>query len=285
VLQTAETICPEQTLYTAPRGDGSTTNKSELKHSDLMPGFSRDRKKPPYVKEKSSVGVACCRIKDGKPEILLICKRYTYAYDSFVHGRYSSGKHSELIILFNGMTADEKLDIMSLNFKQIWYRVWLNSAQKMSNYMVAKNKFESTFCMDGGAKLKRLIGKSNINASRVWEVPKGRRKNKSEADIHAAIREFYEETGVAKKHYSLFPNQTKSYSYISDGTRYTNTYYLAYTRLMFSARIDFNHSSQLDEISDIKWMDIDAIRHVDISGRIESLVKPVFKYVKKQIKK
>lgn len=235
-----------------------------------------------YTKDKISYGVACCRLNGDKPEILLICKRYTYAYNLFVHGKYNSGNANEIISLFNGMTVDEKLDILSLNFAQIWYRIWLNSVTKTQNYFMAKNKFESTFAVDAGEKLKKLIAKSHTNADRIWEIPKGRKKYKTESDIHTAVREFYEETGVPKKSYKLF-NATRTYSYIDDNVRYTNIYYIAFTKHVALPRVNFDMQDQVDEISDIRWMDIEAIRFVDPSKRLENFVKPVFNYIKKNI--
>jgi hypothetical protein len=190
-------------------------------------------------KDRISLGIACCRFNGNKPEILLVRKRYTYSFNIFGHGKYNSGSNAELINLFNGMTVDEKLDILSLNFKQIWYRLWLHGGSTNANYLVSRNKFESTFVIDGGARLKKLISKSSNVISPVWEIPKGRKKNKQEPDIHCAIREFYEETGIPKKNYKIFPWATRTQSYVDSGVRYTSTYYLAYTKHNIEPRVDF----------------------------------------------
>ena len=234
-------------------------------------------------RDKISLGVACCRFNGKVPEILLVCKRYTYAYNLFTHGKYNSGNNAELITLFNGMTVEEKIDIKSLNFVQIWYRIWLDNTSRSANYFLAKNKFESTFVIDGGVRLKKLLAKST-HANKIWEIPKGRKSNKTEPDIHCAIREFYEETGILKKNYKLFPSAKKVYSYVDDGTRYTNIYYLAFTKYNIEPRIDFGMQDQLDEICDIRWMDISAVRFIDDTGRLEKFIKPIFNFMKKHAK-
>lgn len=233
-------------------------------------------------KVKHSNGIACCRINKGRPEILLICKRYTYAYNLFVHAKYNSNSAAALIDLFNGMTVDEKLDILSLNFTQIWYRVWLNSAVS-SNYYMAKNKFESTFLPDNGVRLRKLIAKSQ-SAAKIWEIPKGRKKNKNEPEINCAIREFTEETGISKKSYKLYPLAYRTYSYIDAGVRYTNTYYFAFTKYNIEPRINFGLQDQIDEICDIKWMSIEEVRFVDTTGRLEKFIRPIFSFIKKYAK-
>jgi 8-oxo-dGTP pyrophosphatase MutT (NUDIX family) len=196
-----------------------------------------------------------------------------------VHAKYNSDNNQALIELFNGMTVDEKLNILSLNFAQIWYRVWLNTPRN-ATYYVAKNKFETTFMPDDGAKLRKLINKSS-NSKLIWEIPKGRKRNKTEPDIQCAIREFTEETGVAKKNYKIFPSSRHTYSYIDAGTRYTNTYFVGLTRSDIEPRINFGLQDQIDEIGDIRWMSIEEIRFIDETGRLETFIKPIFKNVKK----
>ncbi len=245
---------------------------------DSKGGNHRTYKPPRFYREKISMGVACCRFNGTRPEILLVCKRYTYSYVKFVHGHYNSNNNAVLIALFNGMTIDEKHDLLSLNFAQIWYRIWLDNICRNTSYFVAKNKFESTFVIDGGARLRKLIS-SSTHSDKVWEIPKGHKKNKIEPDIHCAIREFYEETNVPKKKYKLLP-ASKTYSYIDDDVKYTYTYYIAIAEHMFEPRIDFSREDQINEISDIRWMDIDDIRWLRDS-RLENFIKPIFNYVKK----
>lgn len=243
--------------------------------------FNEKTKYKNNIKDKISLGVACCRINNNKPEILLVCKRYTYAYHTFTHGKYNSSSNNELIKLFNGMTLEEKIDILSLNFIQIWYRIWLNSKHCRDVYFPAKNKYESTFAIDGGVRLRNLINLST-NSRKIWEIPKGRKKSKVESEIHCAIREFEEETNVLKKSYKIYPTATRKHSFIDVGVRYTSTYYIAMAKCNIIPKINFGTQDQLDEISDIRWMDIESIRHVDDMCRLEKLIIPIFRFVKKQ---
>jgi 8-oxo-dGTP pyrophosphatase MutT (NUDIX family) len=116
----------------------------------------------------------------------------------------------------------------------------------------------------------------------VWEIPKGHKKNKNEPDIHCAVREFYEETRIPKKKYKIFPN-TRTYSYIDDNIRYTNIYYIAYTKYNFDPYIRFNCQDQIDEICDIRWMNMENVRRVDEYHRLETFIRPIFNFVKNHI--
>jgi 8-oxo-dGTP pyrophosphatase MutT (NUDIX family) len=234
------------------------------------------------IKERGAQGIACCRYNSlsRSYEILLICKRFTYSFNAFLHGKYNSGNDAELIQLFSSMTLEEKLDILSLNFAQMWYRVWLHNMQRTTSYFFAKNKYENAFVADGGGRLRKLISKST-HADKIWEIPKGRKKNKAESNIQCAVREFHEETGIPKKGYKLFPWAKSTHTYLDSGVRYSNTYYLAFTRCRIEPTINFNLQEQVGEVSDVRWMNINEIRQVDKLGRLEKVIRPIFNFIKK----
>ncbi len=210
----------------------------------------------------------------------MVCKRYTYAYNTFIHGIYDAGDNNSLRLLFNSMTTDEKHDILSLNFNQMWYRVWLHMPPNC-NYYQSRTRFETVFMRDNGVRLRKLISGSS-NGRRVWEIPKGRKKNPKEPDIVCACREFQEETGIKKQYYKVFPDAKCRYSFSDDGVNYVNNYYVAITRIQGEVRVNFDIQDQIDEVGDIRWMTIEDIRIVSTSARLEAFVRRIFNFVKKQ---
>lgn len=230
--------------------------------------------------EKISVGIACCRtIKDTSAnniiQLLCVQKRYTYAYCDFIKSIY---KKSDLKRLLNNMTIEEKIDICSLNFDKIWYRIWLDSP-KIPQYFQAKATFESTYLADSGVKLLKLIEKST-SVKLIWEIPKGRKK-RGETDINGAVREFEEETGVGKSAYKIYPYARYKYQFTSDETIYRIQYYIAQAIKTITPTISFSHKEQIKEISDIKWMDIREIRYIDDENhRLTTAAEAIFKYIK-----
>ena len=235
------------------------------------------------IKTRASFGVACCRVRDGRPEIILICKRYTYAFNDFVHGAYASSSDAEILALLGRMTIDEKYDILSLNFSQIWYRVWLSAHKRTAFYFTAKNKYESAFVHDGGARIRRLAARSG-HSDRIWEIPKGRRHGRYEHPLQCALREFEEETGVSKKKYRLIPGATRVVSHVDENIKYTSTYYIGWARGDVGINIDRGLIGGANEIFDTRWADIEAIRRLDPSGRLARIVRPIFHTVKKYLR-
>ena len=201
-------------------------------------------------KYKTSYGIALCRFnkeKNFQSEILMIKKRYTYHFFSFVFGQYKKYNNKQLQYLFNNMTFGEKIDILSMKFSNMWYRLWLCDPEKNYNintiytnkyddqqqhqnlkcYFRKKSKFETIFLRDGGKRLKRLIN-SSTNAVTPWEIPKGGMCN-DELDLECAKREFEEETGINSNKYTILWNiKPIIVSHKDDNVIYRSVYYLAY---------------------------------------------------------
>jgi 8-oxo-dGTP pyrophosphatase MutT (NUDIX family) len=128
--------------------------------------------------------------------------------------------------LLDRMTTEELLDVWSLSFEQMWYRVWL-SYERQELYAKKRARFHATFMQDGGAGLRRAVLRARGAGALLWEVPKGRRLNPREPDLLCAVRELYEETGVRKGEYRLIPGAKRRVAYVSGGVRYVCVYYLA----------------------------------------------------------
>lgn len=211
----------------------------------------------------------------------MIKKRYTYAFSAFVHGVYEWNNDKSVLALLNAMTPDEKIVIRTLNYASIWAHIWLmQPSYDSQKYRHLKSKFDNAFINNNnGVRLLDLIARS-MNGTRVWEIPKGRQR-KQEPEIHCAVREFYEETGVEKNGYYIYPNATRTNTFVDDGVQYVQKYFIAYSDKIVQPRVNLGSHAQIEEVADIRWMSIDDIRFVDPTGRLESLVTPIFNYVKK----
>lgn len=244
------------------------------------------------ISVKKSYGIILCKINSitNRPETLLVHKRYTYAYSIFVHGKYSrpniwpKTSMSFVINLLNQMTLEELLDIWSLDFKQMWYRIWLNNCNN-ELYRRKCNKYYMSFIKhDNGELLRRTIQQIRNYNTLNWEVPKGRPIDSQETNIMCAIREIKEETGLCKNDYTILPNVKRYVNYVSLGTRYICTYYIAIINpsIKYYNNSILKNINNVSEVSETKWFDIDKIRLIDdYKKHLESLVGPAFKLVKK----
>jgi 8-oxo-dGTP pyrophosphatase MutT (NUDIX family) len=266
---------------------------------------------------KTSIGIILCRKNATtlRPEALLVHKRYTYAFAEFVHGRYSrkaagaagaAGATSgpgppaapaalagaaalsgpvPVSELLDNMSREELLDVYSLNFNQMWYRIWLTHNNR-DLFQKKQTRFQSAFMRDGGAELRQLCLAARGVGSPLWEVPKGRRQGSREPDIACAVRELQEETGVCKSEFRLIPGALRRTSYVSAGIRYIGIYYVAHC-LPTSSRLaaaEYSNSLRdlpnLAEVGEVRWHDIERIRLIDSTPpRLVPLLKPVFSII------
>lgn len=226
--------------------------------------------------EKISYGIACWRKSGARQSLLVVKKRITYSFNQFIHMQFDIYNDMKIIELLCGMTVEEKLDIMSLNFAQIWYRVW-GSTLPTFKYCRGKELFERAFLIDDGARLRCLIKKAT-HADTLWEIPKGRMERGDASPVFCAMREFHEETGIDKSQYTILPTNPIKFSYIDNKIRYTFIYYIAIAKPHVRAKIVIDTKT---EISDAKWASIDEIRALNMDLRLAYIATQVFKRCKR----
>lgn len=245
---------------------------------------------------KVSIGIVMCRINQTtrRPEAMMVHKRYTYEFNEFVHGRYSRHHLRTVTSLLDRMTIEELLDVWSLNFDQIWYRIWL-TAEKKELYAKKSAKFHSSFIRDDGGKLLReLIRQTRGGGELLWEPPGGKHATPKESDIMCGIREMYEEARIEKRDYRILPGVRRRMSFTHMGVHYVKIYYAAIanprlarqelTALHILGAQAAGDLEQMGEVSEAKWMDIIGIRAIDgPSKRLEGLIAPLFRVVRSAI--
>lgn len=261
--------------------------------------------------QKSSYGIALCRYnkaKNNRVEVLMIKKRYSYYFFNFVFGRYKPNDTKYLRYLFNNMSFSEKIDILGMQFENMWYRIWLSNpskhydisdlyeaekkqaisnAEKYRLFFQKKNKFEKNFVNDGGKRLKELIYNSS-DAEIIWEIPKGG-KNGNETNLDCAIREFLEETSIANNKYKILYDVDPVIETINDSdVVYQHYYYLAKIRdsvTDIKPKIVFTNFSQISEVEQIKWISKEEIEFLNLSKQESLKLKNTYSEVSQKFKK
>jgi 8-oxo-dGTP pyrophosphatase MutT (NUDIX family) len=214
------------------------------------------------------------------------------------------------------MTYEEKIDIISLRFDLLWYRIWLEFPEvkqdeillhsnqsldinrllevrkgkskkcitQMDSYVRRKSKFEASFCSDGGKYLLHLIN-NTANGSTLWEIPKGH-GNKKEPPLDVAIRECKEETGLSLSKYDIMYDMNSIIdSYMSSGIRYRNEYFIAYSTCLESPKNVFAiDRDSVREVEEIRWVSLPEVKYLDKMGHLTKLVKQIFLNIKYKYK-
>lgn len=204
-----------------------------------------------------SFGVVIARHRRGRGgsrggvEVLLVKRRYTYAFFDFVLGRYrrdtfyrdSTARQLEAVArqleavarLLGRMTVQELSLIDTADFDRMWSHAFVSEDPKRRSpqYFRALKKFVS-LTADGPANLRLLVARavaamssSSRTPDPLWELPKGR-PNSFESPVLCAIRETEEEALVPKSCYRLMgsPLLRIRDAYKSNGMAFAATYYI-----------------------------------------------------------
>lgn len=189
-----------------------------------------------------------------KIKFLMIQRKDTIGYIDFVRGKYSDNedeKYKLIQVLLNEMTVEEKNNLLTQSFDDIWSVLWLSHDSKpyKNEYELAKKKYSEL-------DIPYLVKNSENNyLHSEFGFAKGRR-NMKESNIGCAEREFYEETGYNKTNYDFI----KNYPMIEEefvgtnGVTYRHIYYLVKMKnLTRPPCVDLNNKIQSGEVRNIGW--------------------------------
>lgn len=215
----------------------------------------------------TSLGIIAYRkLSNCDIQFLMIRRKDTLGFMDFMRGKYSIYNKHYLLNLLNEMTIEEKENLLTKTFEQLWGQLWGSQVLSSQYKIEEKESFEKFSILSSGVlvgtteiyTLASLIGESN-NVSQwkeaEWGFPKGRR-NLNEVDIDCAKREFTEETGYSK--YCLKPIlNLLPFEEIFMGSNY-KSYKHKYFLMGFEDNQKY-HSSKYDqtEVSKIEWKTYD----------------------------
>lgn len=221
-----------------------------------------------------SYGIICYRLVYNKsingisPEYLMVQRKDSLSYVEFIRGKYNIKAKSYIMDMFALMTEDERNGIKQSNFNELWQTLWCKNLSDdnksfSKEYKEAYDKFnmlKNGYYIKNGDDvtffstdyiLENTTSKFNETE---WGFPKGRR-NINECDIHCAIREFKEETGLPAKsiYISTFIKPLEEVFSGSNNVRYKHVYYVAKMLDNNKIALDPSNKQQCKEIRNIQW--------------------------------
>jgi 8-oxo-dGTP pyrophosphatase MutT (NUDIX family) len=221
-----------------------------------------------------SYGIICYRlvynsdVNGISPEYLMVQRKDSLSYVEFIRGKYNIKAKIYIMDMFSMMTEEERQGIKNNTFERLWQTLWCKNLsddnksfskeykdacdkfKMLKNGYYIKNKDEMTF-FSIDYIIENTTSKFNETE---WGFPKGRR-NINECDIHCAIREFKEETGIPSKsiYISHFIKPLEEVFSGSNNVRYKHVYYVA--KMMDNSKVSLDpmNKQQIKEIRNIKW--------------------------------
>ena len=225
-----------------------------------------------------SYGLAC--IYDNK--ICMVKRRYSFKFGELM--RFSKMTPD----MFNHMPLCEKIILLTLDF-DLCERLYNPPFNPSTNdYIRRKDKFNNKILYDNGKKLISYINNSTYHPSEIWEIPKGRLKNKSfETDFECAVREFCEETNIHRENIRVIPDVKFAYSFTEDKVNYEYIYYLSYyINNRPPSGVMFFNKSQINEVIDMQWFSAEEIHVlsnpvINCNAELSNFVKKILNISKK----
>lgn len=212
-----------------------------------------------------------------KIKFLMIQRKDTMGYIDLIRGKYTEDNKKELIpIYIDEMTLEEKNNLLTMTFEEIWYNLWCNHNSRLykNEFVYAKSKYA---LLD----IPGLITASNTSYTfQEFSFPKGRR-NMHELNRDCAEREFYEETRYTNYSYEFiknYPTITEEFMG-TNNVQYRHVYYLVKMKDNIpKPNVDKTNILQIGEVRNIGWFTysecISLIRPYDTEKK--NIIKQVY---------
>lgn len=211
----------------------------------------------------TSIGIICFYEENKEIKYLMIRRKHTMSYISFIRGIYNIKDIDYIRKLLNHMTNKEKNKLLVNTFEELWCDLWATKNYVIRNFPKIRNKFNhvksGVYINNSYHKLQELVNESeNKWEEQEWEFPKGKKKN-NETNLMCAKREFHEETDILEDAYDILNIKPLKEIFTGlNGLRYKYIYYVAKIKIGVKIpELSVLNKHQKMEISDIKWKTFD----------------------------
>jgi 8-oxo-dGTP pyrophosphatase MutT (NUDIX family) len=227
----------------------------------------------------TSFGIICYRLREGRPEYLLVQRKDSLAFTEMVRGKYNLQNRGYVLKLLANMTSDERRRVVECSFDELWHGFWQSDHTRtyMKEYHQSRTRLETLragYYLRSAADPAQLLFVDLASAvasvqpryeETEWGLPKGRR-NINESDLRCACREFREETGidVADVHVMSHVKPFEEIFTGSNRVRYRHVYYVAHLKQRGSAaeyahELPLRDAAQSREIRSVAWFDVHGV--------------------------
>ncbi len=199
--------------------------------------------------------------EDGKElKVLLYQQRDTYGYNSFLRGIWDTDE--QVINLLALTTEDERHRLLNNSFDSLWKDLWIDNKLNVykDRYAIANFKFDSI-----KDRLNKIFSDNPVIIQQLyWGFPKGRLDD-NETPKEAALREFYEETGIEtdNDNIEIWNHGPYKEEWCGNDSRiYQTYYYIAFSKKQYTPKYltqetGIRTTYISEESVDFKWFKID----------------------------
>jgi 8-oxo-dGTP pyrophosphatase MutT (NUDIX family) len=208
--------------------------------------------------------------------VLMVRRKDSMSFAEFMRGKYDPTDADYVGRLLGNMTMEEQTGVLLLPFDDLWRTMW-NGDSSSPDYAMSHEKFGQ---LNRGALIS--ANKSPYPEPE-WGFPKGRRI-RGESDLDCAIREFSEETNIARDSYVVLKNIKLEETFRGlNNIEYRHVYFVALLKSPDQINLFQRFTPmQRREISAIAWKSFDEceglvrphhLQRMEMLGNLRSIVE------------
>jgi len=206
----------------------------------------------------TSLGILAFRQPpEASVQWLLIRRRVSIGFIEIMRGKYEIRDTACIQALIDQATVAEREMLQTRIFAELWRDLWNGPASRryQAEYEQSKAKFD--VLRSRGILATMCKASTTAWMEPEWGFPKGRRSS-TESELACALRETYEEAGVARRDLRVLDGPPLMEEYRgSNGICYRHRYWLAEAPAALEVRMDAANIDQRREISDVRWCSMD----------------------------
>lgn len=204
----------------------------------------------------------------GPIQFLLIQRRDSLGFVELMRGKYQLDDYEYITTQLKGMTNKERERFLTLTFTELWNTLWgvdhSNTHYKVEKE-VSRQKLEEirekgiVDPQGNRYTLREIFDKLGPGwETPEWGFPKGRR-DPNETERACALREMWEETGLAKENVQVIENCepiTETF-FGSNHIHYCHKYIIAYAKETVEVNFDPSNEHMKREIGALGWFTLE----------------------------
>lgn len=247
----------KDTKLSSERASKDTKLSSSKHHSADNKGKLKDTK---AIKAHSAPSLhSSGLVTNDTRKYLMVQRKYSFAFVGFVTGKYNIDDDSQIQLMFNRMTRREHKMIANSTFEMLWGKLWEGYDQRKHKKSTRKDLLRCNLKFEVLRRHNRITGfiwnSTSDYLTPEWYFPKGKKCNQFELEEDCAIREFEEETQIAKSNIRMeytIPPFTEKHS--ANEKLYQVRFYVA----EYIGNCTIEHRTYCDnrEIGNAAWLNI-----------------------------
>lgn len=168
----------------------------------------------------TSYGVIAFRFNPilGENEYLMVCRKNSFGFIDFMRGKYSIYNKQYICNMVKQMTTQEKMDLKTMNFDDLWRKLWNIPSHISVNHICNYSNKEDLYLRNGNFKNEEMTSKDKFNMLKIGIFTPSSSSSYSSSSKSNPFSRFYGNNRISSP---IFVPETNNYSIRNIGDYYS----------------------------------------------------------------